>query len=64
MGLEIVLGIVGLIAGLGLGYYLFNLSGKKKHEEEAKRIVADAKKEGEAIKKEKAYEARSSNRRE
>ena len=56
--IEIIIGVVSIAAGLGIGYFLFNASGKKKNEEEAKRLISDAKKEAEAIKKEKAYEAK------
>jgi ribonuclease Y len=56
--MEIIYAVVGILAGIGLGYGVFSYLTKNKRIEERKRLIKETKKEAENIKKEKIYEAK------
>jgi len=59
--LPIIIGVIALAAGIGAGKFLFSANTKKQLEEaeqEANKLVSDAKAQAETIKKEKMLEAK------
>ena len=59
--LPIIIGVIALAAGIGAGKFLFSVNTKKQlaeAEQEANRLVSDAKAQAETIKKEKMLEAK------